>query len=150
MFPPTLPPITTRNEPVRTPRCRTLVSLLSSRRLPNLATTPCLMQFPFLLSSYKGYVPKLDFLVVSVFHFGVDQESFWRDKDQFNPPSTFEDRIDVRILSIFLSPAINRILELTFTTFHANRKSLSLWLITLRTSSPPRSSTQPHQSLARS
>lgn len=43
------------------------------------------------------YSPELDFLLVSVFHFGVDEEDYWRDKDQYNPPGLFETRVKVSL-----------------------------------------------------
>ncbi|GAA5833170.1 hypothetical protein JCM9279_001446 [Rhodotorula babjevae] len=43
------------------------------------------------------YVPKLDFLLVSVFHFGLDQEDYWRDSPmrmpQYESPGMFEHRL---------------------------------------------------------
>lgn len=41
------------------------------------------------------YSPELDFLLVSVFHFGADEEDYWKDKDQYNPPGLFEARMKV-------------------------------------------------------
>ncbi|GAA5999828.1 hypothetical protein JCM10207_005929 [Rhodosporidiobolus poonsookiae] len=41
------------------------------------------------------YVPKFDFLLVSVFHFGLDQEDYWRDSrmPQYAAPGLFEHRL---------------------------------------------------------
>jgi len=34
---------------------------------------------------------------VSVFHFGADEEDYWKDKDQYNPPGLFETRMKVSV-----------------------------------------------------
>ncbi|GAA5913638.1 uncharacterized protein JCM6883_004033 [Sporobolomyces salmoneus] len=41
------------------------------------------------------YIPKFDFLLVSVFHFGLDQEDYWRDSrmPQYASPGMFEHRL---------------------------------------------------------
>ncbi|BGP40513.1 hypothetical protein JCM10450v2_004499 [Rhodotorula kratochvilovae] len=41
------------------------------------------------------YIPKLDFLLVSVFHFGLDQEDYWRDSrmPQYAAPGLLEHRL---------------------------------------------------------
>ncbi|KAL7410015.1 hypothetical protein BDY24DRAFT_401115 [Mrakia frigida] len=46
------------------------------------------------------YSPELDFLLVSVFHFGADEEDYWKDKDQYNPPGLFETRMKELILPL--------------------------------------------------
>ncbi|CED85030.1 PC-Esterase [Phaffia rhodozyma] len=49
------------------------------------------------------YIPQIDFLLISAFHFGVDEDNFWREKDQFNPPGLFEDRVDAVFLPLVQS-----------------------------------------------
>lgn len=41
------------------------------------------------------YLPQFDFLLVSVFHFGLDQEDYWRDSrmPQYSSPGMFEHRL---------------------------------------------------------
>ncbi|GAA6041122.1 hypothetical protein JCM8097_004126 [Rhodosporidiobolus ruineniae] len=45
------------------------------------------------------YIPKFDFLLVSVFHFGLDQEDYWRDSrmPQYSAPGLFEHRLTDQI-----------------------------------------------------
>ncbi|GAA5979680.1 hypothetical protein JCM5350_003810 [Sporobolomyces pararoseus] len=52
------------------------------------------------------YIPKFDFLLVSVFHFGLDQEDYWRDSrmPQYSSPGMFEHRLVDQI-----TPLINHI-----------------------------------------
>ncbi|GJN90899.1 hypothetical protein Rhopal_003913-T1 [Rhodotorula paludigena] len=52
------------------------------------------------------YIPKLDFLLVSVFHFGLDQEDYWRDSrmPQYAAPGLFEHRLMDQV-----QPLINNI-----------------------------------------
>ncbi|GAA5939395.1 uncharacterized protein JCM15063_004510 [Sporobolomyces koalae] len=52
------------------------------------------------------YIPKLDFLLVSVFHFGLDQEDYWRESrmPQYSSPGMFEHRLVDQI-----TPLINHI-----------------------------------------
>ncbi|KAK4047959.1 hypothetical protein OIO90_005997 [Microbotryomycetes sp. JL221] len=52
------------------------------------------------------YVPQYDFLLVSVLHFGLDQEDFWRDRNmpQYTSPGNFEHR-----LSDIIQPMMNAI-----------------------------------------
>ncbi|GAA6050303.1 hypothetical protein JCM3770_002953 [Rhodotorula araucariae] len=48
------------------------------------------------------YIPKLDFLLVSVFHFGVDQEDYWRDSrmPQYAAPGLLDHRLTDEILPL--------------------------------------------------
>lgn len=41
------------------------------------------------------YIPKYDFLLASVFHFGLDQEDYWRESrmPQYQSPGMFEHRL---------------------------------------------------------
>ncbi|GAA6022874.1 hypothetical protein JCM11491_007027 [Sporobolomyces phaffii] len=41
------------------------------------------------------YIPKFDFLLISVMHFGLDQEDYWRDSrmPQYSSPGMFEHRL---------------------------------------------------------
>ncbi|BGP16670.1 hypothetical protein JCM10213_000414 [Rhodosporidiobolus nylandii] len=52
------------------------------------------------------YIPKLDFLLVSVFHFGLDQEDYWRESrmPQYAAPGLLEHRLTDQI-----QPLINHI-----------------------------------------
>ncbi|GAA5865733.1 hypothetical protein JCM8547_002760 [Rhodosporidiobolus lusitaniae] len=45
------------------------------------------------------YIPRFDFLLVSVFHFGLDQEDYWRDSrmPQYSAPGLFEHRLTDQI-----------------------------------------------------
>ncbi|GAA5907061.1 hypothetical protein JCM5296_006580 [Sporobolomyces johnsonii] len=45
------------------------------------------------------YIPQFDFLLVSVFHFGLDQEDYWRDSrmPQYSSPGMFEHRLTDQI-----------------------------------------------------
>ncbi|GAA5820675.1 hypothetical protein JCM11251_003107 [Rhodosporidiobolus azoricus] len=45
------------------------------------------------------YIPRFDFLLVSVFHFGLDQEDYWRDSHmpQYTAPGLFEHRLTDQI-----------------------------------------------------
>ncbi|GAA5902560.1 hypothetical protein JCM6882_009317 [Rhodosporidiobolus microsporus] len=45
------------------------------------------------------YIPRFDFLLVSVFHFGLDQEDYWRDSrmPQYAAPGLFEHRLSDQV-----------------------------------------------------
>ncbi|GAA5967707.1 hypothetical protein JCM11641_005741 [Rhodosporidiobolus odoratus] len=45
------------------------------------------------------YIPALDFMLVSVYHFGLDQEDYWRDSrmPQYAAPGLFEHRLTDQI-----------------------------------------------------
>ncbi|TIC21719.1 cation efflux protein [Wallemia mellicola] len=47
------------------------------------------------------YIPSIDFMIIQMFHFGLDQEEFFKDKEQYNPPNNFEDRLKVHGRDVF-------------------------------------------------
>lgn len=41
------------------------------------------------------YIPSIDLMIIQSFHFGMDTESFFAMKEQYNPPNNYEDRLRV-------------------------------------------------------
>ncbi|TIA89317.1 hypothetical protein E3P99_02107 [Wallemia hederae] len=41
------------------------------------------------------YIPTLDLMLIQSFHFGMDTDNFFAEKEQYNPPNNYEDRLVV-------------------------------------------------------
>jgi len=43
------------------------------------------------------YIEELNFLVANMYHFGLDEQTFWKDLDQYHPPGSIEERFSAQV-----------------------------------------------------
>jgi hypothetical protein len=46
------------------------------------------------------YIEELNFMVANLYHFGLDEQDFWKNLDQFHPPGSVEERIQAHVVSL--------------------------------------------------
>lgn len=47
------------------------------------------------------YVEELNFMVANLYHFGLDEQDFWKSLDSFHPPGSVEERLQAHMVSAF-------------------------------------------------
>lgn len=47
------------------------------------------------------YVEELNFMVANLYHFGLDEQDFWKSLDSFHPPGSVEERIQAHIVGLY-------------------------------------------------
>lgn len=45
------------------------------------------------------YIEELNFMVANVYHFGLDEQDFWKGLDSFHPPGSVEERLQAHMVS---------------------------------------------------
>jgi hypothetical protein len=48
------------------------------------------------------YIEELDFMMANLYHFGLDEQDFWKGLDSFHPPGSVEERLQAHIVSFIL------------------------------------------------
>lgn len=65
------------------------------------------------------YIEELNFMVANLYHFGLDEQDFWKSLDSFHPPGSVEERIQAHIVGLCKFPCILHLhCEGTYTDIH--------------------------------
>lgn len=46
------------------------------------------------------YIEELNFVMANLYHFGLDEQDFWKSLDSFHPPGSVDERIEAHIVSV--------------------------------------------------